>query len=122
MANSAQAKIVAKPYDHWRIAVHVYGSVFDGMGGDFRRIDQTASHTNLKRLSTGVLVGAFPGADVQLISHEGANLTSITVTDPSMAGQEIERSAPTNLEVEARVRRLLSNVFQRMDWFIENQP
>ena len=119
--NSAQAKTAAKPYDHWRIAVHIYGSVFDGMSGDLRQIDRTASHTNLKRLSAGVLVGAFPGADIQVISHEGANLTSITVTDPYVAGQEIERSAPSNREVEARVRRLLGNVFQRMDWFVENQ-
>ncbi len=121
MANSASAKVTTKPYDQWRIAVHIYGSVFEGMSGDFRQINRIASHTNLKRLSAGVLVGAFPGADIELISHEGANLTRITVTDPYVAGQVVERSAPSNREVEERVRRLLGNVFQRMDWFVENQ-
>lgn len=110
---------MAKPYDRWSIVIHLRDSGFEGMTGDLRHIDRVASTSNLTRLRTNALIGTFSGAEVEFVFYDGVGPASITITPPHDEGQEIEWTASMDGDMQNCVRRLLHNVYQRMDWFVE---
>lgn len=99
--------------------MHLGGGAFDGITGNMRRIDQAASASNLTRLRINALIGSFPGAAIDVVSHDGPAATRITIVPANPDGGQPDWDASRSAEMQARVQRLLRDVYQRMDWFIE---
>ena len=99
--------------------MHLWGSAFDGMTGNMRQIDRAASANNLKRLRTNALIGSFPGAEINVVAHDGVGATSVAITPAPVEGQQPDWDASRNAAMQAQVQRLMRDIYQRMDWFIE---
>ncbi len=122
MTTSSTGKAGSKQYQGVGITVHTGGSIFEGMGGSLNHIDQIASNVELNRRWANALIGAFPGAAVRIVPLVGAGPTRAELSYPEGDGPDAPVGSARRPDTEAQVRRLLHDVYQRMDWFVETQP